>query len=120
MATLSPLTAQDERMRDALGERLFEASRAVLDVYCVHIGDRLGLYRALADGGALTADELAAAAGIHPRYAREWLNAQSAAGYLTYHRASETYELTPEHAQVLADEDSACFVPPAWNMPAAM
>jgi hypothetical protein len=60
-------------MRDALGERLFEASRAVLDVYCVHIGDRLGLYRALADGGALTADELAAAAGIHPRYAREWL-----------------------------------------------
>jgi SAM-dependent methyltransferase len=51
---------------------------------------------------------------------REWLNAQAAGGYLGYHAVSDTYELSPEQALVLADEDSPVYVPHAWNVPASM
>jgi len=102
------------------------ATRAIGDIAAsysgvmVSLGHKLGLYKALAGAGPLSAGELAERAGCAERYVREWLNAQAAAGYLTYHAASATYELTAEHALVLADEDSAFFVPPAWNLPAAM
>jgi SAM-dependent methyltransferase len=102
------------------------ATRAIADIassytgVMVSLGHKLGLYKTMAGASPLSAKEVARRAGCAERYVREWLNAQSAAGYLLFHAASETYELTPEHAQVLADEDSVCFVPPAWNMPAAM
>jgi SAM-dependent methyltransferase len=51
---------------------------------------------------------------------REWLNAQAAGGYVDYHAVSETYELSPEQAMVLADEDSPVFIPPAWQVPVSM
>lgn len=86
----------------------------------VSLGHKLGLYTAMAAGGPMSAKEVALRAGCAERYVREWLNAQAAAGYLLYHASSDTYELAPEQAAVLADADSACFVPPAWNMPAAM
>jgi len=86
----------------------------------VSIGSKLGLYKALAESGPVSAKELATRAGCAERYVREWLNAQAAAGYLAYHAASDTYELSPEHAAVLADEDSPFYVPPAWDVPAAM
>src|SRR5690606_29594918 len=66
------------------------------------------------------ARELAARADCAERYVREWLSAQAAGPYLAYHAASDTYELSPEHAAVLADEDSPLYVPPAWDVPAAM
>ena len=53
-------------------------------------------------------------------YVREWLNSQAAAGYVLYHAASATYELTPEQAMVLANEDSPVFLPPAWAVPVSM
>jgi hypothetical protein len=59
-----------------------------------------------------------ARAGCAERYVREWLNAQAAGGYVDYHAVSDTYELTPEQALVLADEDSPVFIPHAWNVPA--
>lgn len=86
----------------------------------VSLGHKLGLYKSLAGAGPLSAGELAARSGCAERYVREWLNAQAAAGYVDYHAASATYELTPEQAMVLADEDSPVFVPPAWNVPASM
>ncbi|TAK78935.1 MAG: class I SAM-dependent methyltransferase [Aquabacterium sp.] len=86
----------------------------------VSLGSKLGLYRAMAGAGPLSARELAARSGCAERYLREWLNAQAAGGYLDYHAASDTYELSPEHALVLADEDSPAYIPPAWNVPAAM
>ena len=86
----------------------------------VSLGHKLGLYKSLACAGPLSAGELAARSGCAERYVREWLNAQAAAGYVDYHAASATYELTPEQAMVLADEDSPVFVPPAWNVPASM
>ena len=86
----------------------------------VSLGSKLGLYKAMAGTGPVSAKELAARAGCAERYVREWLNAQAAGGYLGYHAVSDTYELSPEQAMVLADEDSPLYVPPAWDVPAAM
>jgi len=86
----------------------------------VSLGHKLGLYKAMAGAGPLSAKEVARRASCAERYVREWLNAQAASGYLGYHAVSDTYELSPDHALVLADEDSPAFIPPAWNVPAAM
>ena len=86
----------------------------------ISLGNKLGLYKAMAGAGPLSAGELAARTGCAERYVGEWLNAQAAAGYIDYHAVSGTYELSPEHAVVLADEESPAFLPPAWQVPASM
>ena len=77
----------------------------------VSLGSKLGLYKALAGAGPLSAGEVAARAGCAERYVREWLNSQAAGSYLHYHAVSDTYELLPEQAMVLADEDSPVYLP---------
>src|SRR5215211_1803854 len=69
--------------RDALVGRLFQATLGAMDLFNLYIGDRLGLYRALADGGPATAPELAQRAGIDARYAREWLEGQAVGDILS-------------------------------------
>ncbi|HEX6978916.1 MAG TPA: class I SAM-dependent methyltransferase [Alphaproteobacteria bacterium] len=86
----------------------------------VSLGNRLGLYKAMAGAGPLSAREVANRAKCAERYVREWLNSQVAGGYVVYHAISDTYELTPEQAFVLADEDSPVFIPNAWAVPASM
>lgn len=86
----------------------------------VSLGDKLGLYAAMAGAGPLEAAEVARRAGCAERYVREWLNSQAAGGYVEYHPVSGTYELTPEQAAVLADRDSPVFLPLAWEVPASM
>lgn len=86
----------------------------------VSLGSKLGLYKALAGAGPTSARELAARSGCAERYVREWLNSQAAGGYIDYHALSGTYELSPEQAMVLADEDSPHYIPHAWNVPASM
>src|SRR5690606_23119097 len=81
---------------------------------------KLGLYKAMAGAGPLSARQVAARAGCAERYVREWLNAQAASGYIDYHAESDTYELSPEHAVVLADDTSPAYIAPAWNVPASM
>ncbi|MBO3751155.1 methyltransferase domain-containing protein [Streptosporangiaceae bacterium NEAU-GS5] len=76
----------------------------------VALGDRLGLYRALAAGGPATEEELAARTGLAPRYLREWLSQQAAAGFLVYQADDGRYELPAEAAAVLADEASPAFL----------
>ena len=68
--------------RDALVERLFGATIGAFELLGIYLGDRLGLYRALADRGPLTPRGLAEHAGIHERYAREWLEHQAASAIL--------------------------------------
>jgi 2-polyprenyl-3-methyl-5-hydroxy-6-metoxy-1,4-benzoquinol methylase len=70
------------------------------------IGDRLGLFQTLAEGGPATSDEFAARAGIQPRYAREWLSGMACHGYVEYDDATERFSLTPEQAACLVDPDS--------------
>jgi 2-polyprenyl-3-methyl-5-hydroxy-6-metoxy-1,4-benzoquinol methylase len=73
------------------------------------IGEKLGLYKALAGAEPRTPAELAAQTGTTERYIREWLNANAAGGYVTYHPDTGRYSLSPEQALVLADEGSPAF-----------
>ncbi len=83
----------------------------------VVVGDKLGLYKAMAGAGALSSAELAAKTNTHERYVREWLNANAASGFVTYDPATQKYELPPEQAFALTVQDlpgafhiiSACF-----------
>jgi 2-polyprenyl-3-methyl-5-hydroxy-6-metoxy-1,4-benzoquinol methylase len=80
----------------------------------VVIGEELGLYKALDEGGPQTPGELAARTATHERYVREWLNSQAAGGYVHYDPESERYSLTPEQAFALADEKSPAYLPGAF------
>lgn len=86
----------------------------------ISLGNKLGLYKAMAGAGPLNSAEVAKRSGCAERYVREWLNAQAAGEYVIYHPSSSTYELTPEQAMVLADDTSPVFIPPAWEVPASM
>jgi hypothetical protein len=90
--------------------RLLGAMTGAATTAMVAVGDRLGLYRALADGGPATQDELAARTGMAARYLREWLSQQAAAGFLTYREGDGRYVLPAEAAAVLADEASPAFL----------
>jgi SAM-dependent methyltransferase len=76
---------------------------AALHAVGVVVGDRLGLYGALAEGGPASADELAARSRCEPRSVREWLRGQAAGGYVSYDPQTERYALSPEQAFALAD-----------------
>src|SRR5881275_2094231 len=84
---------------------------ATLNAALVVMGDKLGLYRAMAGAGALTPVELARRAGVAERYVREWLNAQAAGGYVTYDPAAGSYALPPEQTVALTDDTSPAYLP---------
>ena len=99
---------------DKLHEFVFRAVEevgATLNTALVVIGDKLGLYRALAAAGTLSPDELAARTGTVERYVREWLNAQAAGGYVRYDADTGRYSLAPEQAVALTDADSPAYLP---------
>ena len=93
---------------------------AAMSAALVVIGDRLGLYRAMADGEPVSASELAARTGTDPRYVQEWLCNQAAGGYVGYDPAGETFFLTPEQSLALAQEGSPAFVPGAFQLVTAV
>jgi 2-polyprenyl-3-methyl-5-hydroxy-6-metoxy-1,4-benzoquinol methylase len=86
----------------------------MFDLLTVYLGDRLGLYRALAGGGPATSAELAKRTGTFERYVREWLEQQAVTGILEVDQpgadaAARRYHLPPEHAEALVDEESLSF-----------
>jgi SAM-dependent methyltransferase len=91
--------------------RAVEEVGATLNTALVVMGDRLGLYRALAGAGPLSPAELAERTQASERYVREWLNAQAAGGYVEYDPDSGRYTLPPEQAVALTDEDSPAYLP---------
>ena len=99
-------TIIDEARVEAFVGQIAVEIGAALGAALVNIGDRLGLYRAMADGQPVSAADLAARTDTLERYVREWLNAQAAGGYVTYDSESDRYTLPLEHAYVLADESS--------------
>jgi 2-polyprenyl-3-methyl-5-hydroxy-6-metoxy-1,4-benzoquinol methylase len=108
-------------MPQTLDERLLEATTGTLELFGVYLGTRLGLYRTLAERGRLTAPELADAAGINPRYAREWLEQQAVAGFLAVDDPARPadarrYRLPADHAGVLVDPDDPAHVAPFADM----
>ena len=101
-ATL-PADVSPERLQAFAGKVLGDVGGAFA-VLLSYIADQTGVYRALRDQGPCTAERLAKAAGVDPRYLEEWLSAQAAAGYITYEPANHTFSLSPEQAIVLAAE----------------
>ena len=106
-----------EARRDELAGRLMGAALGALDLQAVYLGDRLGLYRALAEGGPATPAELAERAGIDRRYAREWLEHGAVGAILevddvTAEPDARRYSLPDGHAAVLIDPDSPWLVGP--------
>ena len=102
--------ADTDQVRDAFVERLFGSALGTMDVFTVYLGDRLGLYRALAHG-PLMPGELAERAGINARYAREWLEQQAATGILEVDDEAKPelerrFTLPPGHAEALVDPES--------------
>ena len=105
-------TSADTIDPDVLGALVGQAVTdfgSILNGALVVIGDRLGLYRGLVDGGSQTAGELATRTTTTERNVREWLCAQTAAGYVTYD-GDDRFSLSPEQAAALTDEDSPAFV----------
>lgn len=98
-------TVDHEKLNAFIGQLLGDLGGAV-SVPLVRIGDALGLYRALHEKGAMTAEALAEATACAPRYVREWASAQAASGYLTYDAPTERFSLSPEQAMVFAVPDS--------------
>jgi SAM-dependent methyltransferase len=100
--------------RDALVARFDVASTGLVELCTVYLGERLGYYDALAAGGLLTSSELAARTGTHERYAREWLEQQTAAGLLTVENPDlaareRRFGLPLGHVEVLADQTSGNY-----------
>lgn len=84
---------------------------AAMNAALILVGDRLGLYKAMAGSGPLTSSEIASKTGTHERYVREWLASQAAGGFLTYDPATARYNLPAEQAMAFADENSPVFLP---------
>ncbi len=111
MATIERPRALDEEKLMAFVFRAVDEVGATLNAALVVMGDKLGLYRAMAGAGPLTPAELASRTATTERYVREWLNAQAAGGYVEYEPEQGTYELAPEQAVALTDESSPAYLP---------
>jgi SAM-dependent methyltransferase len=103
--------------RDALLERLNQSLTDMVEICTVYLGERLGLYSALATSGSLTSSELATATDTHERYAREWLEQQTLAGILEVEDvraipSERRFRLPPGHAEALADPTSLNYWAP--------
>src|SRR3954469_9782721 len=115
MTTTTGTAAIDETKLNAfVGQAVVDMGAAISGLL-LHIGDRLGLYKAMAGAGPITSAALAQRTGTTERYVREWLGNQAAGGYVVYHPADCTYELPAEQAMVVANEDSPVFLQGAFE-----
>lgn len=104
-----------DKLNEFLGRGVIDFG-AVFHAAAVLIGDKLGLYKKLAELGPMNSNDLAKATGTAERYVREWLGSQSAGGYVSYDSATDRYYLTEEQAFGLADENSPAFLPGAFQV----
>ena len=105
-----PLALDEQKLMDFVFRAVDEVG-ATLNAALVVMGDKLGLYRALAGAGPLTPRELAEKTETAERYVQEWLNAQAAGGYVDYDPQTGTYLLPPEQTVALTDESSPAYLP---------
>jgi SAM-dependent methyltransferase len=112
------MTIDEGRLHQFLGRFVGDLG-ATVHAANVVIGDKLGLYKALAAAGPSTPTQLAERTGTHRRYVAEWLAGQAAGGYVTYDPDGGRYHLDDEQAFALADENSPAFVPGAFQLACA-
>lgn len=108
------MAVNPDKLNEFLGKAIVDFG-ATFHAALIRIGDKLGLYKALAAGGPQTAGELAERTGTAERYVREWLCNQAAGGYVTYGSDTGKFHLTEEQAFALADENSPAFLPGAFQ-----
>ena len=118
MVTSTQAPAFDEAKLMDLVFRCVGDFGAILSGTLVAIGDKLGLYRAIADAGSVTSSQLAKATDTAERYVREWLAAQAASGYITYDGGGR-YSLSPEQREVFANGDSPGYMVGGFQLTAA-
>src|ERR1035438_3515046 len=117
MATLEKTPNFDAVKLNAFMEKAVMDMGAAMHAALIVIGDKLGLYKAMAGAGWITPGELADKTRTTERYVREWLNANAASGYVSYDAKTKRYELPPEQAFALTVQDlpgafhiiSSCF-----------
>jgi hypothetical protein len=110
----------DMQKLDALVGRLVGDVGAAMSGALVVLGDKVGLFKAMADGTPMSVQDLAAKTGVKERYVREWLSAQAAADYVAYDEKTDRFSLTPEQAMVFAQENSPAFFVGAFEVVQAM
>jgi 2-polyprenyl-3-methyl-5-hydroxy-6-metoxy-1,4-benzoquinol methylase len=113
-------TGIDEAKLEQFMGQFVQDMGAAITAPLVTIGDKLGLYKAMADSEPVTPAQLAERTDCRERYVREWLCQQAASGYVEYDAADGTFRLPPEQAMALTDEDSPAFIPGAFQLLAAV
>lgn len=113
------LNVDQGKLQDFMGKAVGDMG-AAMNITLILIGERLGLYKAMAGAGPVTPAALAERTGTAERYVREWLCAQAAGGYVTYDPATKTFTLPDEQALALAVEDSPCYLPGAYQVAASL
>lgn len=111
-----PTLAVDETKLNAFMGKALADMGAAMNTSLILIGDRLGLYKAMAGAGPMTSEEVATKAGASERYVREWLSAQAAGGYVSFDEASGKFTLPDEQAMALAVDNSPAFIPGAYQI----
>lgn len=97
----------DQARFESLQAKLIGDVAGAIGILMAYIGDQTGVYRVLEESGPCTHEELSQKAGIDSRYLREWLSANSAAGYVDYNATNDTFSLSPEQASLLSHEGEA-------------
>jgi SAM-dependent methyltransferase len=111
MSTIEEPVAVDGAKLEQFVFRAVEEVGATLNAALVVMGDKLGLYRAMAGAGGLTPVDLARRTGVSERYVREWLNAQAAGGFVEYDPDRGAYTLPPEQTVAMTDDQSPAYLP---------
>lgn len=114
MSTAAQPTLDMDKLNAFMGRFVGDLGAAV-HAGMVVIGEKLGLYKALASG-PLTPAELAARTNTDERYLREWLSSQAAGGYVVYDEKTNKFSLSQEQAFALANEDSPAYIPGAFEL----
>jgi 2-polyprenyl-3-methyl-5-hydroxy-6-metoxy-1,4-benzoquinol methylase len=109
------MSINQDKLHEFLGKAIVDFG-ATFNAALIRIGDKLGLYKALAKNGTQTPAQLAKSTGTSERYIREWLSEQAAGGYITYDSAKGTFHLSEEQAFAMADESSPVFLPGAFQV----
>ena len=119
MSASAQVPINEAKLHAFLGQAIGEMGAAI-NAALILIGDKLGLYKGMANAGPLTSDELAKKTGLSERYVREWLSAQAAGGFVTYDAATKKFTLPPEQAFALAIEDSPVYLPGFFQIVSAV
>jgi SAM-dependent methyltransferase len=116
---VSTAEIDNEKLEAFMGRVVLDMG-AMISAPLMVIGEKLGLYKAMAGAGALSSTELAERTGVAERSVREWLRNQAAGGYISYDAATDTYSLPDEQALALAHEDSPVYVLGAFELIASL